>query len=425
MKTNLKKIINEVVFELTPPSGEIEFINSELRFFLEKIRRRILKLKIDAEVFVGGSYAKNTLVKGKFYDVDLFLRFGKTYLEKDYFKVAKKILSFVRRKEVVHGSREYFRIPIGKKVFFEVVPVKKIKSPKDAVNITDLSYSHVQYINKKIKKKEVLDGIKLAKVFCKAQKVYGAESYVNGFSGYALELLIYHFGSFEKFLRELVKKRNKKLVIDVEKLYKTGNVLLDMNGSKLDSPIVLVDPTYKARNVLAALSQETFRKFQEGALKFLKNPSKEFFVVKEIDFDSQRASSKKSGDEFLGLEIRTSKQEGDIAGTKLLKFFNHLSSEFERNFKVKEKDFEYSSGKTGRGYFILKSLGEIKFSGPPVKDKKNLLAFKKEHYKTFEKGGKIYAVEKVIKTPREFLKNWLNKNKRKVKEMGITGVVCF
>ncbi|MBU2612563.1 MAG: hypothetical protein KKB62_02470, partial [Nanoarchaeota archaeon] len=296
---------------------------------------------------------------------------------------------------------------------------------KDSQNITDLSYAHSNYIKKKVKSKKILDGIRLAKAFCHGTKTYGAESYVKGFSGYALELLVYHFGSFEKFLRELSKKRNKKIVIDIEKFYKKENVLLDMNGSKLDSPVILVDPTYKARNVLAALSDETFGRFQESASKFLKNPSVDFFEPKKIDFARAKTKAKKKGLEFMKLKIKTKKEEWDVAGAKLLKFFNHLEREFGKCFEVKEKEFEYEKKEGGLGYFSLKPRREIEFVGPFIKDKKNVLNFRKEHEKTYEKKGRIFALEKNGFSAKGFLKNWVKKNKRKIREMSISGIEVY
>lgn len=422
MAQKIDNILAQVLREINPSDEELKFIDRSLNHFLSGLKKRISKLKIDVDVFVGGSYSKKTLTKGDFYDADLFLRFGKKYSQVDYSRISKKIFRFTKNISVVHGSRDYFRIKISPSVFFEVVPVKKIKKPSEAVNITDLSYLHVNYINKKIKNKKILDDIKLAKMFCKAAGVYGAESYIRGFSGYSLELLIYHFKNFKKFLTELSKKRNQKLVIDIESLYKKGNVLMDMNGSKLDSPVVLVDPTYKSRNVLAALSYETFEKFQESALVFLKKPSKEFFLSKKINFLAVKNSAKKKGYEFIKIKLKTKKQEGDIAGTKLLKFFNHLHKEFEKYFEIKDKNFEYFSGKSGEGYFVLKRRPEIEFDGPSASDKKNVFAFKKEHPKTFLKKGRVFAVEKIRFSPSEFLSLWIVKNKKKIREMSINGI---
>ena len=60
----------------------------------------------------------------------------------------------------------------------------------------------------------------------------------------------------------------------IKKFYKNKQELLNsVNESKLQSPIVLVDPTFKERNALAALSQETFLRFKESCAKFLRNPA--------------------------------------------------------------------------------------------------------------------------------------------------------
>ena len=120
---------------------------------------------------------------------------------------------------VVHGSRDYFRLKISPDFFIELIPVKKVKNPKESENITDLSYSHVNYIKRKVKSKKVLDEIRIAKAFCYATKCYGAESYIKGFSGYALELLVYYYKGFMKFIKAM-EKAKEKIVIDIEKDYK-------------------------------------------------------------------------------------------------------------------------------------------------------------------------------------------------------------
>lgn len=53
------------------------------------------------------------------------------------------------------------------------------------------------------------DEIKIAKAFCHATGCYGAESYIKGFSGYALELLIYHYKSFQSFVKAMTKVNEK------------------------------------------------------------------------------------------------------------------------------------------------------------------------------------------------------------------------
>jgi len=296
----INSVLKETLKEIIPSKETETYMSDEIKVFLEKINKRINKTKIKVEHFVGGSFAKKTLVKKGSYDVDLFLRFDKKYKEKDLTKLTKKLLKGIKKVSIVHGSRDYFQVNINPWFFIEVVPVIKVNNPKDSKNITDLSYSHVKYINKKIKSQKILDEIKLAKAFCSANETYGAESYVNGFSGYGIELLVYSYKSFEKFLKELSKKRKEKLIIDIEKDYKNSKeILFELNGSKLISPIILIDPTFKERNVLAALNEETFEKFKESAKAFLKRPSIGFFKKRQISLDELKENSKKEGNEFV------------------------------------------------------------------------------------------------------------------------------
>jgi tRNA nucleotidyltransferase (CCA-adding enzyme) len=297
--------------------------------------------------------------------------------------------------------------------------VKKVAKPKDAENITDLSYSHVKYIRKRVKTKKLLDEIRLAKVFCYANNFYGAESYINGFSGYALELLVYHYKGFLNFIRAMSKIENKT-VIDTEKLHKNKqSVLMDLNSSKLISPLILIDPTYKQRNVAAALSEETFKNFQKVCRNFLAHPSIKAFEPKKIDFDKLKTDAKKKSFESILLEVKTDRQAGDIAGSKLLKFNRHLSEEIKRFFEIKKKEFDYNETKTAKYFFAVENKKEILVTGPSSRDKKNVAMFKKKHKKTFVKQGKVYAKEKIDFGLKEFIKKWQSRNSRRMKEMGI------
>ncbi|MGD9275975.1 MAG: nucleotidyltransferase domain-containing protein [Candidatus Pacearchaeota archaeon] len=422
MNKKTKLILDEVLEKINPSASELKEIKNSLDEFLEFVKKRLKKLNIDAEVFVGGSFAKKTIIKKNKYDIDIFLRFNKKHKE-NFSVLTKKVLNGIKNVKRVHGSRDYFRIKKNNDLFFEIIPVLKIKNSKGAENITDLSYSHVRYVNKKANEK-ILNEIKLAKAFCHAKNCYGAESYINGFSGYALELLIIYYGSFLKFLREILKVKNEKKIIDIEKLYKNKSfVLMDMNSSKLSSPIILVDPTCKQRNALAALSNETFLKFQKGANKFLKSPSLNSFEKKKTDLEKIKKNAIKNKNEFILIEAKTNKQKGDVAGSKLKKFYNHLSEEMKKYFVIKKNGFIYCEGKTANYFFVVKRKKEIIFSGPFLGDEKNILKFKKEHKgKTFVKGKRIYAQEKINFGINEFMNKWKKKNLKKVKEMCISGL---
>lgn len=423
MVDKIANILNEVLEKIQPQKEDMDLIETALKSFLDRIKVRLNKLKIDAEVFVGGSFAKKTVMKKNDYDVDIFVRFDKKYEDKEISKLLGKAIRGIAKAEIVHGSRDYYKIGVGPSFFLEVIPVRKVKSPKESENITDLSYSHVNYIRKKIKSQKILDDIKLAKAFCHATQTYGAESYISGFSGYSLELLVYKYGGFIKFIREIAKHKKDKIIIDIEKDYKNRSaVMMDLNGSKLLSPIILIDPTYKQRNALAALSDETFQRFKNECKKFLKNPSVEMFEKKKTDLEKIKKSAIENKNEFVLVEATTSKQDGDVAGSKLLKFYRHLGVELEKYFSVKENGFNYNGKKSARYYFVVKNKGEIIKEGPSIKDEKNIRIFQRKNKNTFKKDERMYAKTKIDITVDKFLKNWSKKNKVKVKEMSISEV---
>jgi tRNA nucleotidyltransferase (CCA-adding enzyme) len=422
MKSKREKSILKEILEKTKPSEEeLKNIKNNVNAFSKDIKEKLKKSKIDAEIFVGGSFAKGTVIKKGKYDVDVFIRYDKKYKNEEISLITAKILGQSKNISVIHGSRDYFRISYGDNFFIELIPVKKIKNPKEYENITDLSYLHVKYINKKIKQKNILDEIKLAKAFCYANGCYGAESYIHGFSGYSLELLVYYYKGFEKFVKAMTKVGKEKLIIDIEKQFKNKkDVLLDLNSSKLNSPIILIDPTYKQRNVLAALNKETFEKFQKSCVEFIKNPSIKQFEVKKTDIEKIKEDSLKKSSEFILIIAETSKPDGDVAGSKLLKFYNYLEKEISRFFIVKNKGFEYSESNNARYFFVAEKKKEIIYSGPYVNDKQNCEKFKNEHKNVYEKARRLYAKESMTLSLKDFLEKWKAKNAKIIQGMYIT-----
>ncbi|OQA68962.1 MAG: CCA-adding enzyme [Candidatus Diapherotrites archaeon ADurb.Bin253] len=423
MKTKrVKKILKEITEKIRPPEEDLKRIKKGVDSFCKEIKSNIKKYKIDAEIFVGGSFAKKTVIKKDRYDVDVFIRYDKKYKNTEISDITRKLIDKSRTISVVHGSRDYFRVDCSEDFFIELIPVRKIKNPKEHENITDLSYLHVKYINRRVKKKNILDEIKIAKAFCYANRCYGAESYIHGFSGYSLELLVYYYKGFEKFINAMAKLniKKEKLIIDIEKQFKNKkDVLMDLNSSKLNSPIILIDPTYKQRNVLAALSKETFEMFQKSCKEFLENPSINKFELKTIDFNKVRQYSIKRGKDFIRIKTSTSKPEGDVAGSKLLKFYEYLTKEISRFFIVKKRGFEYSNKDYADSFFIAEEKKEIIYPGPYLKDKKNCDNFRKEHKEVYEKAGRLYAKEKINFNLKGFLDKWKTKNTKIINEMYI------
>lgn len=414
----MKDIID--VGELSPHDYILNLIKKEVNSFLKDIRLILKKDKINAEVFIGGSYAKQTSMRKDNYDIDIYVRFDKKYenISELLEKIIKKTkLSFIK----VHGSRDYFQIQKDKGLLFEIIPVRKLNKPNEAENVTDLSYLHVNYVKKKINKK-IRDEILLMKAFCVANNFYGAESYIRGFSGYAIECLLIYYKTFNKTLKELCKSE-EKLFIDPSKYYKNKNdIVIQMNESKQKSPVVLIDPTFKERNVLSALSEESFRKFQKVASSYLKNPSAKYFELKVLDLGKLEEKAQKNKGQLIKINLETHKQAGDIAGAKLVKASSYIEENLKKFFDIINKEFKYDEEQNAELYLIVKPKKEVILTGPPIEMKKYASIFKKAHKHTYTKNGRLYTKLEVPQDASHYISHFLDKNKQHFNQMDVVKV---
>lgn len=412
---SINKILNEETLLVKLDKNISDKINRIAKDFCLELRKNLKKRKISADVFIGGSLAKNTLVKtdDNQYDIDIFVRFSPKYEDKNISSMLEKVIG---KAEKIHGSRDYYQIK-NDKIILEIIPVIKIKKPEDAINVTDLSYFHVNYVVRCTRKnKKLADEIKLAKAFAHACDCYGAESYIKGFSGYSLELLICHFGSFLKFVKYIAKmKIDDKLIIDDSKFYKKGkDVMIEMNESKIQSQIILVDPTFKERNALAGLSKETFLRFKEACKEFLKNPSLESFRKKSVFCGFKADKNLKI------VSVKTNKQKGDIAGTKSKKFYNFFVAEVKKEFNLGKNCFDYDNEKNIAYFYLSVDKKEKEFlRGPPVINVEGLTAFKKVHKNAFIKDNYAWINVSHNLGFEEFIKIFLKKYGDIVKEMSV------
>jgi len=411
----IQNILKKQLELITPNILEIEAETNKITHLVEKeIKKQNKKIKL----FIGGSLAKKTLIKKQYYDVDIFFVFQKE--KGNMSDIAEKILKKCFKKiERIHGSRDYFLYKRNK-THFEFIPILKTNNPSQAKNITDLSPSHVFYVRKKLSKTPRLAReIMLAKSFAHACDAYGAESYISGFSGYGIECLVIYYRSFLKFIKEISKFKNK-IILDPEKHYKNkGEILVNLNESKLNSPIILVDPVFRERNVLASLSSETLEKLKHHSKKFLSKPSINFFNKQKLDLEKIKKEAKTKKAELIIINTKTINKKYDVAGAKLKKFFNFLSFNINKNFKLIKKGFDFNEDNlSARNIFIIKKLEANIIRGPPAERKESVIGFKKAHKNTFIKQNVIYAREKPSNA-KEFLKTFKTSNKKIAKDMGI------
>ena len=84
MNKRVENVLEEALLESKPSKQEVEKINLYLKEFLAKFKKILSSSGIDAEVFVGGSFAKKTLIKKDKYDVDIFVRFDKKISQRGF-----------------------------------------------------------------------------------------------------------------------------------------------------------------------------------------------------------------------------------------------------------------------------------------------------------------------------------------------------
>lgn len=390
-KEKTQQILSEVLARITPLEEETKTTQRQAEEILRKLNHELKSA--NARASIQGSFKKHTQLRHVF-DIDIFVSFNyKKYAKNDSIisnileKKLKKLFSKIER---LHGSRDYFQVKRGQYTF-EIVPILAITSSRHAKNITDVSPLHAKWVAKNSKGKG--EDIRLAKAFLKAQGIYGAESYMRGFSGYSAEVLTIYYGSFTKLLKA-ASKWEGKVVIDPEKAYRHESPLLKLNQSKTVSPLVIVDPVQPERNVTAALNQETFIKFIDASSKFLKNPSREFFI-KKISTKEDLISKKPKNCMLLVVEAEPHPGKHDVIGAAILRKYELLKKTLSENsFLPKESSWFWEKGEKGVIWFFISAKLPEKTEirrGPSVKDEIHAERFRKKHQKSFVKKGRLYA----------------------------------
>jgi len=373
---------------------------------LKKIAQKIIK-KITipyTKTILGGSSAKNTYLKDN-NEIDMYVKFNlKKYQELDISNILKEHLGKKFEIKTLHGSRDYYHLQHGK-FTIELIPILDIKKPEQARNITDISPFHAKWVNKH----KLKDDIRLAKAFAKANKFYGAESFIKGFSGYSLEILTIHYKGFDNMLKA-VSKWKTKTVLDPQKWYKKFNPILFLNKSKTLSPLVIVDPVQDTRNVTAVVSREKYNLFKKTAKAYLKNSKESYFV--EEPFCLEKISKKHKKHNLIAINLQPLEGKRDVVGAKILKVHNFIEKELKKhNFSLKSSGWHWQD--TALLYYVIENVElskKVKHYGPPKEQKERLKHFKqtwKNYSVRTEKGISYVTIPRKYLTPEELINDIL------------------
>jgi tRNA nucleotidyltransferase (CCA-adding enzyme) len=388
---NDKAILREVLQSITPTKEERAMTLQLVNDFLAKLNAALRKNKCAAKAVLGGSYAKDTWLRGD-YDVDVFVQFALKHKKSNLSNLLAKALKQWKA-ERVHGSRDYFWVR-EKQFRFEIVPALAIKKQSDAENVTDFSPLHVRWVNKN--GKNYKGDIRLLKKFCKAQNVYGAESYIRGFSGHVVDILVINAKGFLPLLKAAARWK-PKTIVDYYHHY-DKKALFVLNQSKIQGPLIIIDPVQKDRNAAAALVQEKYDALIAAAQKFLKKPAKEFFVETEVDLGRLA----KQG-HIVQVCARAPAGKEDVVGTKLLHIFEYLKRYLE-DFSIIASGWRWNKDTQAEFWYVLKSdklAPTMTRTGPPLEFTEAVKKFRKTHKKTFVQDHRLMAeVKRPWTTPQ-------------------------
>lgn len=382
---------NAALRRITPP----ERLPRVVQRSITAVEREIKKQQVLATVTLGGSTAKGTYLRGD-HDIDVFVRFATSYTDKEIPEILERVLKAAfRNVERVHGSRDYFHSQ-REEYTFEFVPVLKIDSWIDARNVTDMSPLHVEYVLSKIETKPWLSqDIRLTKQFCKAMKVYGAESYIGGFSGHVVDLLNIHYGGFRNVL-EAAAAWPAKTVLDPES--RLDNPLTQLNDAKVFAPLVIVDPVQQDRNSAAAVTKQAYDRLRTAAKAYLSASLDEqarFFTV--TPFSYKEFCTAHPGTQAIIVTLTPLRGKKDVVGAKCLKVHEHiLRGLLDSDFTIVASAWDFTTKRATLAYALpaTKLSAEMMIVGPPVHKTKDAARFAAMHKSTYSKDGRLHAIER-------------------------------
>jgi len=275
--SRVEALLREILERVTPTPAERERVSSAVERVVKALERAAQELRADVRVEVEGSFAKDTWLSGDV-DVDVFLLFDPSVPVEE---LRLKGLQIARRAAELLGvswreryaSHPYLTLELGV-CDVDAVPAYRVPSPAHIKSPVDRTPFHTAYVEGKLDANPSLRGeVRLLKRFAKGVGVYGAEVKVEGFSGYLLELLAIHYGSFLSTLKAAAKWKPYRTVIDPEGHYGDPREAL----KRFREPLVVVDPVDPKRNVASPVSLDSLGKFVAAARAFLRRPCPEFF----------------------------------------------------------------------------------------------------------------------------------------------------
>ena len=356
-----------------------------------------------------GSAARGTWLSGT-HDIDTFISFPEETPRKELetlgMAIAREVARHAEQAEDRHAEHPYLNI-IYKGFDVDLVPCFRVASASRIKSAVDRTPFHNDFVKPRVKGRE--DEVLLLKQFMRGGGVYGSELKTQGFSGYLTELLIIHYGSFEK-------------TVQAACFWKPGEKIDIMQHGEIEheEPLAVIDPTDPRRNVAAALSLDKFCMFIDHCREFLKSPALNFFfpAVPMPLRDSEileRLEARKSTQ--LAIVFKTPDVVEDVLYPQLYKMEQAVAA------LLKEYDFTVIktgvwSGKTETLVMLELISGTLpnvkKHVGPPVWVKVHAEKFKEKYQGAdgvfggyIENGKYVFEIQRKYPTAKGLLEDRL------------------
>ena len=379
MKSDVIKKSKELAIPNNTQRKKVDKIANEV---FSLVNRTSEKQKSVVSVHFGGSYAKETWTPEKI-DIDIFVKFKKTTKEKDFETIGKKIGfdSLKKFKPYVRYSEHPFVEANINGVGVNVVPCYDIKKG-EWKSAADRSTFHTEFMSANLTG-SMKDDIRILKCFLKINGMYGAEIAKQGFSGYVCESLVYYLGSFENVLKKMAKLQN--------------NEMIGESPRKFESPMVIIDPIDRNRNLGAAVSIDNVANFVLIARNFLKKNSISYFKEK-----NKMKIPKELAKNTLVVNFKYKKRSDDIVYGQIKRASSSIESQLNKEgFNVLRNDaIAYDENKASL-LFLFESLtiskNEVR-TGPEVFSSEFASKFininsKKSKLMWTDKDGKLQSLQ--------------------------------
>src|SRR3989338_5555780 len=218
----LDLVLQNVLKKITPSEQEKQAVHAVIEDVLEETK--IIIKPHCLSVVLAGSFTRNTWLSHK-KEFDIFIQFpvetSREDLEKLGLELGKKIVkSFKGSHVIAYAEHPYVRSKI-KGYDVDIVPCYKVESAEKIKSAVDRTPFHNQYLSKKLHPHQSAE-VRLMKMLCKVNGLYGSDLKTQGFSGYLCELLIVKYDDFKTLLKEVSGWLPGQVFIDLEGKY-SGN----------------------------------------------------------------------------------------------------------------------------------------------------------------------------------------------------------